>query len=168
MLLVRPNSADERYRKNIQGSPQAAQVKVQPPVPPRAAETIANGNTPIAVQPAMQRPMEPQVTTTTKMADRQLLIPPLVTLPFSVALLFPITSSFQVVLTGWSLSRSLSGLCICSSGVLLATVDFCSCVYYLFPLANSLLASVLAEFFHSVEKCGCCSLSLTDDIVDLF
>uniref|UniRef100_A0A8C7WBD5 non-specific serine/threonine protein kinase n=1 Tax=Oncorhynchus mykiss TaxID=8022 RepID=A0A8C7WBD5_ONCMY len=53
--------ADERYRKNIQGSPQAAQVKVQPPVPPRAAETIANGNTPIAVQPAMQRPMEPQV-----------------------------------------------------------------------------------------------------------
>ncbi|XP_031661296.1 mitogen-activated protein kinase kinase kinase kinase 4-like isoform X15 [Oncorhynchus kisutch] len=52
--------ADERYRKNIQGSPQAAQVKVQPPVPPRAAETIANGNTPIAVQPAMQRPMEPQ------------------------------------------------------------------------------------------------------------
>ncbi|XP_070979912.1 mitogen-activated protein kinase kinase kinase kinase 4-like isoform X10 [Oncorhynchus clarkii lewisi] len=61
MLLVRPNSADERYRKNIQGSPQAAQVKVQPPVPPRAAETIANGNTPIAVQPSMQRPMEPQV-----------------------------------------------------------------------------------------------------------
>ncbi|KAM9485257.1 mitogen-activated protein kinase kinase kinase kinase 4-like isoform 12-T12 [Salvelinus alpinus] len=52
--------ADERYRKNIQGSPQAAQVKVQPPVPPRAAETIANGNAPIAVQPAMQRPMEPQ------------------------------------------------------------------------------------------------------------
>ncbi|XP_071197467.1 mitogen-activated protein kinase kinase kinase kinase 4-like isoform X5 [Salvelinus alpinus] len=61
MLLVRPNCADERYRKNIQGSPQAAQVKVQPPVPPRAAETIANGNAPIAVQPAMQRPMEPQV-----------------------------------------------------------------------------------------------------------
>ncbi|XP_045560672.1 mitogen-activated protein kinase kinase kinase kinase 4 isoform X13 [Salmo salar] len=52
--------ADERYRKNIQGSPQAAQVKVQPPVPPRAAETMANGNAPIAVQPAMQRPMEPQ------------------------------------------------------------------------------------------------------------
>ncbi|XP_055727089.1 mitogen-activated protein kinase kinase kinase kinase 4-like isoform X5 [Salvelinus fontinalis] len=61
MLLVRPNCADERYRKNIQGSPQAAQVKVQPPVPPRAAETIANGNAPIVVQPAMQRPMEPQV-----------------------------------------------------------------------------------------------------------
>ncbi|XP_041739363.1 mitogen-activated protein kinase kinase kinase kinase 4 isoform X3 [Coregonus clupeaformis] len=53
--------ADERYRKNIQGSPQAAQVKVQPPVPPRAAETIANGNAPMAVPPAKQRPMEPQV-----------------------------------------------------------------------------------------------------------
>uniref|UniRef100_A0A8C7IKC3 non-specific serine/threonine protein kinase n=1 Tax=Oncorhynchus kisutch TaxID=8019 RepID=A0A8C7IKC3_ONCKI len=60
-LLIQERTADERYRKNIQGSPQAAQVKVQPPVPPRAAETIANGNTPIAVQPAMQRPMEPQV-----------------------------------------------------------------------------------------------------------
>ncbi|XP_064869957.1 mitogen-activated protein kinase kinase kinase kinase 4 isoform X7 [Oncorhynchus nerka] len=47
--------ADERYRKNIQGSPQAAQVKVQPPVPPRAAETVANGNA-----PAMHRPMEAQ------------------------------------------------------------------------------------------------------------
>ncbi|XP_035605524.1 mitogen-activated protein kinase kinase kinase kinase 4-like isoform X4 [Oncorhynchus keta] len=56
MQLVRPNSADERYRKNIQGSPQAAQVKVQPPVPPRAAETVANGNA-----PAMHRPMEAQV-----------------------------------------------------------------------------------------------------------
>ncbi|XP_035605525.1 mitogen-activated protein kinase kinase kinase kinase 4-like isoform X5 [Oncorhynchus keta] len=55
MQLVRPNSADERYRKNIQGSPQAAQVKVQPPVPPRAAETVANGNA-----PAMHRPMEAQ------------------------------------------------------------------------------------------------------------
>nr|XP_046219339.1 mitogen-activated protein kinase kinase kinase kinase 4-like isoform X12 [Oncorhynchus gorbuscha] len=47
--------ADERYRKNIQGSPQAAQVKVQPPVPPRAAETVTNGNA-----PAMHRPMEAQ------------------------------------------------------------------------------------------------------------
>uniref|UniRef100_A0A3P8ZSB8 non-specific serine/threonine protein kinase n=1 Tax=Esox lucius TaxID=8010 RepID=A0A3P8ZSB8_ESOLU len=54
-------SADERYRKNIQGSPQAAQVKVQPPVPPRAAETVANGNAPVAAPPAMHRPMEPQV-----------------------------------------------------------------------------------------------------------
>ncbi|XP_064800444.1 mitogen-activated protein kinase kinase kinase kinase 4-like isoform X5 [Oncorhynchus masou masou] len=61
MLLVRPNSADERYRKNIQGSPQAAQVKVQPPVPPRAAETVANGNAPVAAPPAMHRPMEAQV-----------------------------------------------------------------------------------------------------------
>uniref|UniRef100_A0A674E6S0 non-specific serine/threonine protein kinase n=1 Tax=Salmo trutta TaxID=8032 RepID=A0A674E6S0_SALTR len=54
-------SADERYRKNIQGSPQAAQVKVQPPVPPRAAETVANGNAPVAAPPAMHRPMEAQV-----------------------------------------------------------------------------------------------------------
>uniref|UniRef100_A0A4W5NF48 non-specific serine/threonine protein kinase n=1 Tax=Hucho hucho TaxID=62062 RepID=A0A4W5NF48_9TELE len=88
MLLVRPNSvslsiyfypsrylplsicsssllshwiADERYRKNIQGSPQVAQVKVQPPVPPRAAETISNGNAPVAAPPAMHRPMEAQV-----------------------------------------------------------------------------------------------------------
>ncbi|XP_031653879.1 mitogen-activated protein kinase kinase kinase kinase 4 isoform X9 [Oncorhynchus kisutch] len=61
MQLVRPNSADERYRKNIQGSPQAAQVKVQPPVPPRAAETVANGNAPVAAPPAMHRPMEAQV-----------------------------------------------------------------------------------------------------------
>ncbi|KAM9448738.1 mitogen-activated protein kinase kinase kinase kinase 4-like isoform 3-T3 [Salvelinus alpinus] len=53
--------ADERYRKNIQGSPQAAQVKVQPPVPPRAAETVANGNAPVAAPPAMHRPMEAQV-----------------------------------------------------------------------------------------------------------
>ncbi|XP_071002005.1 mitogen-activated protein kinase kinase kinase kinase 4 isoform X10 [Oncorhynchus clarkii lewisi] len=52
--------ADERYRKNIQGSPQAAQVKVQPPVPPRAAETVANGNAPVAAPPAMHRPMEAQ------------------------------------------------------------------------------------------------------------
>uniref|UniRef100_A0A8C7WI04 non-specific serine/threonine protein kinase n=1 Tax=Oncorhynchus mykiss TaxID=8022 RepID=A0A8C7WI04_ONCMY len=63
--------ADERYRKNIQGSPQAAQVKVQPPVPPRAAETVANGNAPVAAPPAMHRPMEAQVTTATKMAYRQ-------------------------------------------------------------------------------------------------
>uniref|UniRef100_A0A8C7GBR2 non-specific serine/threonine protein kinase n=1 Tax=Oncorhynchus kisutch TaxID=8019 RepID=A0A8C7GBR2_ONCKI len=60
-----------RYRKNIQGSPQAAQVKVQPPVPPRAAETVANGNAPVAAPPAMHRPMEAQVTTATKMAYRQ-------------------------------------------------------------------------------------------------
>uniref|UniRef100_A0A4W5NK12 non-specific serine/threonine protein kinase n=1 Tax=Hucho hucho TaxID=62062 RepID=A0A4W5NK12_9TELE len=53
--------ADERYRKNIQGSPQVAQVKVQPPVPPRAAETISNGNAPVAAPPAMHRPMEAQV-----------------------------------------------------------------------------------------------------------
>ncbi|KAM6969935.1 mitogen-activated protein kinase kinase kinase kinase 4-like isoform 1-T1 [Aplochiton taeniatus] len=51
--------ADERYRKNIQGSPQSAQVKQQPPVPPRSSESFSNGNA--AEVPAMHRPMEPQV-----------------------------------------------------------------------------------------------------------
>ncbi|XP_061782111.1 mitogen-activated protein kinase kinase kinase kinase 4-like isoform X4 [Nerophis lumbriciformis] len=48
--------ADERYRKNIQGSPQAAQSKaVQPPVPPRTESSYPNGNT-----EAMSRPVEAQ------------------------------------------------------------------------------------------------------------
>ncbi|XP_061774223.1 mitogen-activated protein kinase kinase kinase kinase 4 isoform X6 [Nerophis ophidion] len=48
--------ADERYRKNIQGSPQAAQSKaVQPPVPPRLESSYPNGNT-----EAMSRPVEAQ------------------------------------------------------------------------------------------------------------
>ncbi|XP_062313698.1 mitogen-activated protein kinase kinase kinase kinase 4 isoform X6 [Osmerus eperlanus] len=51
--------ADERYRKNIQGSPQAALPKQQPPVPPRSSESFSNGNPSEA--PAMHRPMEPQV-----------------------------------------------------------------------------------------------------------
>ncbi|XP_046903868.1 mitogen-activated protein kinase kinase kinase kinase 4-like isoform X4 [Hypomesus transpacificus] len=60
----RPNyepirEADERYRKNIQGSPQAALPKQQPPVPPRSSESFSNGNP--AEAPAMHRPMEPQV-----------------------------------------------------------------------------------------------------------
>ncbi|XP_062313699.1 mitogen-activated protein kinase kinase kinase kinase 4 isoform X7 [Osmerus eperlanus] len=50
--------ADERYRKNIQGSPQAALPKQQPPVPPRSSESFSNGNPSEA--PAMHRPMEPQ------------------------------------------------------------------------------------------------------------
>ncbi|XP_078118581.1 mitogen-activated protein kinase kinase kinase kinase 4-like isoform X4 [Sander vitreus] len=73
--------ADERYRKNIQGSPQAAQTKPQqPPVPPRSESSYPNGNSaseapamhppamhppamhPPAMQPpAMHRPVEPQV-----------------------------------------------------------------------------------------------------------
>ncbi|XP_034550528.1 mitogen-activated protein kinase kinase kinase kinase 4-like isoform X1 [Notolabrus celidotus] len=61
-----PNSepireADERYRKNIQGSPQAAQTKPpQPPVPPRSESSYPNGNS-ASEAPAMQRPVEPQV-----------------------------------------------------------------------------------------------------------
>ncbi|KAM6978607.1 mitogen-activated protein kinase kinase kinase kinase 4-like isoform 7-T7 [Tautogolabrus adspersus] len=52
--------ADERYRKNIQGSPQAAQTKPQqPPVPPRSESSYPNGN-PASEAPAMHRPVEPQ------------------------------------------------------------------------------------------------------------
>ncbi|XP_035764971.1 mitogen-activated protein kinase kinase kinase kinase 4 isoform X4 [Neolamprologus brichardi] len=51
--------ADERYRKNIQGSPQAAQTKPQqPPVPPRSESSYPNGN---SASEAMHRPVEPQV-----------------------------------------------------------------------------------------------------------
>uniref|UniRef100_A0A8C9YKH0 non-specific serine/threonine protein kinase n=1 Tax=Sander lucioperca TaxID=283035 RepID=A0A8C9YKH0_SANLU len=62
--------ADERYRKNIQGSPQAAQTKPQqPPVPPRSESSYPNGNSaseapamhpPVMHPPAMHRPVEPQ------------------------------------------------------------------------------------------------------------
>ncbi|XP_065818548.1 mitogen-activated protein kinase kinase kinase kinase 4 isoform X4 [Labrus bergylta] len=62
-----PNSepireADERYRKNIQGSPQAAQTKPQqPPVPPRSESSYPNGN-PASEAPARHAPpVEPQV-----------------------------------------------------------------------------------------------------------
>ncbi|XP_069011108.1 mitogen-activated protein kinase kinase kinase kinase 4-like isoform X4 [Embiotoca jacksoni] len=57
--LVR--EADERYRKNIQGSPQSAQTKPQqPPVPPRSESSYPNGNS-ASEAPAMHRPVEPQV-----------------------------------------------------------------------------------------------------------
>ncbi|XP_036964904.1 mitogen-activated protein kinase kinase kinase kinase 4-like isoform X4 [Acanthopagrus latus] len=54
--------ADERYRKNIQGSPQAAQTKPQQPpvVPPRSESSYPNGNS-ASEAPAMHRPVEPQV-----------------------------------------------------------------------------------------------------------
>ncbi|XP_047198640.1 mitogen-activated protein kinase kinase kinase kinase 4 isoform X10 [Hippoglossus stenolepis] len=52
--------ADERYRKNIQGSPQAAQTKPpQPPVPPRSESSHPNGN-PASEAPVMHRPVDPQ------------------------------------------------------------------------------------------------------------
>ncbi|XP_065818552.1 mitogen-activated protein kinase kinase kinase kinase 4 isoform X8 [Labrus bergylta] len=53
--------ADERYRKNIQGSPQAAQTKPQqPPVPPRSESSYPNGN-PASEAPARHAPpVEPQ------------------------------------------------------------------------------------------------------------
>ncbi|XP_069389050.1 mitogen-activated protein kinase kinase kinase kinase 4-like isoform X9 [Paralichthys olivaceus] len=53
--------ADERYRKNIQGSPQSAQTKPpQPPVPPRSESSYPNGNS-ASEAPAMHRPVDPQV-----------------------------------------------------------------------------------------------------------
>ncbi|XP_019733997.1 mitogen-activated protein kinase kinase kinase kinase 4-like isoform X7 [Hippocampus comes] len=52
--------ADERYRKNIQGSPQAAPPSKQPPLPPRSAEPFSNGSS-SSDATAMHRPMEPQV-----------------------------------------------------------------------------------------------------------
>ncbi|XP_022624113.1 mitogen-activated protein kinase kinase kinase kinase 4 isoform X6 [Seriola dumerili] len=51
--------ADERYRKNIQGSPQTAPPPKQPPLPPRSSEPFSNGGPSEAS--AMHRPMEPQV-----------------------------------------------------------------------------------------------------------
>ncbi|XP_029941670.1 mitogen-activated protein kinase kinase kinase kinase 4-like isoform X8 [Salarias fasciatus] len=51
--------ADERYRKNIQGSPQTAPAPKQPPLPPRSSEPFSNGGSSEAS--AMHRPMEPQV-----------------------------------------------------------------------------------------------------------
>uniref|UniRef100_A0A668A6W9 non-specific serine/threonine protein kinase n=1 Tax=Myripristis murdjan TaxID=586833 RepID=A0A668A6W9_9TELE len=56
-----PDRADERYRKNIQGSPQTAPPPKQPPLPPRSSEPFSNGG-PSSEASAMHRPMEPQVT----------------------------------------------------------------------------------------------------------
>ncbi|XP_024919707.1 mitogen-activated protein kinase kinase kinase kinase 4 isoform X14 [Cynoglossus semilaevis] len=69
--------ADERYRKNVQGSPQSAPTKPQqsaptkpqqsaptkpqqPPVPPRSESSYPNGNS-ASEAPAMHRPVDPQV-----------------------------------------------------------------------------------------------------------
>uniref|UniRef100_A0A3P9L547 non-specific serine/threonine protein kinase n=1 Tax=Oryzias latipes TaxID=8090 RepID=A0A3P9L547_ORYLA len=58
-LPIQPiREADERYRKNIQGSPQAAPPPKQPPLPPRSSEPFSNGS---SSSEAMHRPMEPQV-----------------------------------------------------------------------------------------------------------
>ncbi|XP_041922573.1 mitogen-activated protein kinase kinase kinase kinase 4 isoform X3 [Alosa sapidissima] len=50
---------DERYRKNVQGSPQAAPTKQAPPAVPPRADAHANGSAPD--NQAMHRPGEPQV-----------------------------------------------------------------------------------------------------------
>lgn len=59
LSLLEPVQVDERYRKNLQGSPQTAAAPKQPPLPPRSSEPYSNGAAPEA--PAMHRPMEPQV-----------------------------------------------------------------------------------------------------------
>uniref|UniRef100_A0A674E562 non-specific serine/threonine protein kinase n=1 Tax=Salmo trutta TaxID=8032 RepID=A0A674E562_SALTR len=56
-----PGPADERFRKNIQGSPQTAPPTKQPPVPPRSEPFSNGGSSSESVPPAMHRPMEPQV-----------------------------------------------------------------------------------------------------------
>ncbi|KAK7881650.1 hypothetical protein WMY93_030059 [Mugilogobius chulae] len=57
-VAAAPLAADERYRKNIQGSPQTS-APSKPSVPPRASEAaFSNG---AAEGGAMHRPMEPQV-----------------------------------------------------------------------------------------------------------
>ncbi|XP_053089794.1 mitogen-activated protein kinase kinase kinase kinase 4 isoform X6 [Pangasianodon hypophthalmus] len=53
--------ADERHRRNAQGSPQAAGAQKQPPAVPPRAEPFSNGSASESAQPAMHRPMEPQV-----------------------------------------------------------------------------------------------------------
>uniref|UniRef100_A0A3B3VGJ9 non-specific serine/threonine protein kinase n=1 Tax=Poecilia latipinna TaxID=48699 RepID=A0A3B3VGJ9_9TELE len=51
--------ADERFRKNIQGSPQSAPPSKHPPLPPRSSEPYSNGGS-ASEASAMHRPMEPQ------------------------------------------------------------------------------------------------------------
>ncbi|XP_041922564.1 mitogen-activated protein kinase kinase kinase kinase 4 isoform X2 [Alosa sapidissima] len=53
-----PIVEDERYRKNVQGSPQAAPTKQAPPAVPPRADAHANGSAPD--NQAMHRPGEPQ------------------------------------------------------------------------------------------------------------
>uniref|UniRef100_A0A671WIZ5 non-specific serine/threonine protein kinase n=1 Tax=Sparus aurata TaxID=8175 RepID=A0A671WIZ5_SPAAU len=60
LLLQMIPDADERYRKNIQGSPQTAPPPKQPPLPPRSSEPFSNGSSSSEAS-AMHRPMEPQV-----------------------------------------------------------------------------------------------------------
>uniref|UniRef100_A0A6I8P1Q8 non-specific serine/threonine protein kinase n=1 Tax=Ornithorhynchus anatinus TaxID=9258 RepID=A0A6I8P1Q8_ORNAN len=58
-----PSEVEDRFRKTNQGSPEAQSKQtgkvLEPPVPSRS-ESFSNGNSE-AVQPALQRPVEPQV-----------------------------------------------------------------------------------------------------------
>uniref|UniRef100_A0A8C1TV25 non-specific serine/threonine protein kinase n=1 Tax=Cyprinus carpio TaxID=7962 RepID=A0A8C1TV25_CYPCA len=53
---------DERHRRNVQGSPQAAVMQKQPPPVPPRSEPFSNGSS--AAEPS-HRPADPQVTSTT-------------------------------------------------------------------------------------------------------
>uniref|UniRef100_A0AAX7SQY4 non-specific serine/threonine protein kinase n=1 Tax=Astatotilapia calliptera TaxID=8154 RepID=A0AAX7SQY4_ASTCA len=85
-------NADERYRKNIQGSPQAAQTKPQqPPVPPRSESSYPNGN---SASEAMHRPVEPQVRSSSSVASsNSTATPPVVSRSHSFT--EPLTPSFE-------------------------------------------------------------------------
>ncbi|KAK1903327.1 TRAF2 and NCK-interacting protein kinase, partial [Dissostichus eleginoides] len=99
--------SDDRYRKNIQGSPQAAQIKPpqikppQPPVPPRSDSSHPNGSS-ASEAPAMHRPVEPQVRShlaalkssgSVNTSNSIASAPPLVSRPHSFS--EPLPSSFE-------------------------------------------------------------------------
>ncbi|XP_034002516.1 mitogen-activated protein kinase kinase kinase kinase 4-like isoform X1 [Trematomus bernacchii] len=99
--------SDDRYRKNIQGSPQAAQIKPplikppQPPVPPRSDSSHPNGSS-ASEAPAMHRPVEPQVRShlaalkssgSVNSSNSIASAPPLVSRPHSFS--EPLPSSFE-------------------------------------------------------------------------
>uniref|UniRef100_A0A4W6DG09 non-specific serine/threonine protein kinase n=1 Tax=Lates calcarifer TaxID=8187 RepID=A0A4W6DG09_LATCA len=86
------DTADERYRKNIQGSPQSAQTKPQqPPVPPRSESSYANGNS-ASEAPAMHRPVEPQSSGSVA-SNSPTTTPPIVSRSHSFS--EPLTPSFE-------------------------------------------------------------------------
>uniref|UniRef100_A0AAY4BQD6 non-specific serine/threonine protein kinase n=1 Tax=Denticeps clupeoides TaxID=299321 RepID=A0AAY4BQD6_9TELE len=68
------HGADERYRKNVQGSPQAAASKPPPPAVPPRMDAHPNGNAPDN-QSAIQRPMESQVTMVALLSFRLFWLP---------------------------------------------------------------------------------------------
>ncbi|KAL1021964.1 hypothetical protein UPYG_G00020530 [Umbra pygmaea] len=90
----RRGRADERYRKNIQGSPQTAPPTKQPPVPPRS-EPFSNGSSSSEPgPPAMHRPMEPQVQWSHLAAVKSSSAPPPPVVSRSHSFSEPVVASF--------------------------------------------------------------------------